>query len=175
MDRNTIAVLATGPSLNIEDVEYLRGRCRVVAVSNAYQLAPWADALASTDQAWWDYHQPEFCARKFSVINTKFNGVESIDTYSGMNSGALGIMTADLLGCARILLLGFDLHADKGSHYFGDHPDELKSTPDHRFQVFINQINNIKLGLDYRGIDLVNCTHGSALTSVPYQPLRECI
>lgn len=175
INRDTVAVLATGPSLNIEDVEYVRGRCRCVAVSNAYSLAPWADVLVSTDQAWWDYHKPEFFGRKMSVTNTRYPGVERIDTFSGMNSGALGIMAADILGCKRILLLGFDLHSNNGAHYFGEHPDELKKTPDHRFEVFINQINNLKMGLDYRGIDLINCTPGSALTTTTYQPLREIL
>lgn len=50
------AVLATGPSLASEDVERVKGRFHVIAVSDAFRLAPWADALVSADAAWWKAH-----------------------------------------------------------------------------------------------------------------------
>jgi hypothetical protein len=45
----TVAVLGAGPSLNRADVNYLRGRCRVVAVNRTHELCPWADWLYAAD------------------------------------------------------------------------------------------------------------------------------
>jgi hypothetical protein len=52
----TVAILGGGPSLTQDQVDRLRGRCRVIAVNNAYWLAPWADLLYFSDQVWWIWH-----------------------------------------------------------------------------------------------------------------------
>lgn len=52
----TVAILGGGPSLAQSDVNALRGRIRVVAINNAYWLAPWADVLYFCDEVWWLWH-----------------------------------------------------------------------------------------------------------------------
>jgi hypothetical protein len=60
----TCAVLASGPSMSREVAEAVRGKCRVIAVSNQAipmlidgemhsALAPWADVLIASDRQWW--------------------------------------------------------------------------------------------------------------------------
>lgn len=171
----TWAVLATGPSLCQTDIDKLQGRCNVVAVSDAYKLCPWADCLASTDQAWWDFHNPDFKGRKFGVLPPLHVHVERVDTFPGMNSGALGIMVAQSLGAKRILMLGFDLTGFNGAHFFGDHPDGLKCTPEHQFTVFINQLNYLSRSLASRGVELINCTAGSAFNGARMVSLDDAL
>ena len=64
----TVVCIGSGPSLTAEDVDYCRGRAKVIAINNAYQLAPWSDVLYACDGAWWDWHQgaPDFGGIKVS-------------------------------------------------------------------------------------------------------------
>lgn len=62
----------------------------MIAVSDAYRLAPWADVLVSSDRAWWRHHQPEFRGRRFSVV--EFPGVDKFHgSTTGTNSGLVAI------------------------------------------------------------------------------------
>lgn len=158
----TWAVLATGPSMSQSVADAVRGRCSVVAVSDAYKLAPWADVLVSADKAWWD-HNPEalrFPGKKYGAM-PDFNAVPGVERFrvsGGTNSGLLGLMVAVHLGATKVLLCGFDLHSP-GEHFFGRHPAELKSTPAKRMEAFKQQFTRYRPN----GIEIVNCSPGSAL------------
>lgn len=162
------AVIATGPSLTLEQVERVR-ELPTVAVSDAYRLAPWALALVSADRAWWKHHRPEFAGRRFCALP-----VDGIDTERleglpmGSNSGLWALHVAVKLGATSILLLGYDLG---GTHYFGEHPAPLKNTKPHRFEQMKRQF------LQYRprGVEIINCTPGSALTCYPMGSLDACL
>ena len=52
----TAVCLASGPSLTVEDVEYVRGKATVIAINDTVRLAPWADVLYSSDKHWWLRH-----------------------------------------------------------------------------------------------------------------------
>ncbi len=162
-------IIATGQSLAIEDVEYIKGRAKCVAVSNAWKLAPWADALFSYDPAWWlanpdalEFQGPRLCG-KFCVGTARFRipGMPQ-----GCNSGLAAMFFAREQGATRILLLGFDMH---GTHYFGPHPKGLKNTPPHYFKVHLRQFTS------FAGVEVINCTQGSALERYPFKPLREAL
>lgn len=168
------AVLATGPSLTQEIADSMRGKCRVVAVSDSYKLTPWADAVASTDAAWWKAH-PEALAMpcpKFGAMPDfrAIDGVERLLVDTSTNSGLLGVMVAVRLGAKRVLLCGFDLHSP-GEHFFGRHPAPLKSTSADRMEVFKRQFAAYRP----RGVEILNCTPGSALTCYPFADLHESL
>src|SRR4026207_2563324 len=65
----TVVILASGPSLCLEDVEYCRGEARIIAVNNAWELAPDAEGLGAADGRWWDHHHgvPSFTGLKFGL------------------------------------------------------------------------------------------------------------
>ena len=158
----TFAVLATGQSMSLELARRVMGRCNVVAVSDAFRLAPWADAMASQDASWWR-HNPD--AKAFE--GQKFCGaqdVEGVTRLEGIssetNSGLLALHVAVKLGATRVLLLGFDM---QGTHYFGPHKEPLKNTKPHRFEVFQAQFARFQP----RGVEIINCTAGSALRAYP--------
>lgn len=176
---NTFAILATGPSLTVEQVEIVRGRCGVIAVSDAYRLAPWADALASQDKAWWKHHPEalEFEGRKFiGVPPDLIKGVEQADTTglisSGTNSGLMACHVAvTKFGATRLLLLGLDMHAENGAHFFGPHPAPLKNTRSDRFLVMRQQFAD----WPHKGVEVINCTPDSALTCFPVARLEDVL
>lgn len=166
----TWAVLATGPSMSLEVAELVRGKCRVVAVSDAYRLAPWADALASTDEAWWKAHPDalNFAGAKFtgSPAYRPVAGVQRLpNSTSGTNSGLLGCQVAHALGATRLLLCGFDM---RGDHFFGRHPAPLNNTTPERFASLRKQF---AFWAPY-GLEVINCTPGSALKTYPQIPLE---
>lgn len=173
---DTWAVVATGQSLKKEDVDYLRGRCCVAAVSNAFELAPWADALISHDGKWWQAY-PEalkFTGRKF--CRNMVDGTEQfIPPISGCNSGLMAMCVAKMLGAKRIILVGIDMH---GTHYFGRHHRtykmgkvevELNNTTANRFKRHLLQFKV------FQGPEVVNCNPESALQQFPFGVLRDLI
>ncbi len=166
----TFAVLGTGPSMTLETANRVRGSCKVVAVSDAYRLAPWADAIVSHDPAWWAAH-PE----AFRVSGRRFCGRHTCQTEliptdrsfpSDCNSGLEGMRVAYLLGASRILLLGFDMH---GSHFFGKHQAPLQNTTPTRFKMFMRQFER------WNKCSVINCTPGSALDCFPMSTLAKSL
>lgn len=161
---STWAVLATGPSLSQAVADAVRGRCKVAAVSDSIRLAPWADVLVSADRAWWDFHgeKLDFAGPRYGVMPDfqQINGVERFKAPSGTNSALVATMVAVSLGATKVLLCGVDLHSP-GDHFFGRHPAGLKSTPAKRLEVFKEQFARYRP----KGVEIVNCTPGSALTA----------
>lgn len=165
------AVLATGPSLNQAVVDSVRDRCRVVAVSDAYRMAPWADALASTDSKWWKANEGafQFSGRKFSAAPDyiQLEGIERFPTETHTNSALLAVKVAVHLGAKKILLCGVDLHSP-GQHFFGRHPAPLRSSEARHMELFKRQF----AGYQPRGVRIINCTPASALTCYPVGDLE---
>lgn len=161
----TCVVLATGESLSLEQVEHARSahaerRCKSVAVSNAYQLAPWADAMVANDMRWWRQHPDalKFAGRRF--CGADYGGTERLMPQPmfpvGCNSGLQAMRVALMLDARRIILLGLDM---KGTHYFGKHPASLKNSTPADFQRMLQQFHRWK-----SQADVINCSPGSALT-----------
>lgn len=163
----TFAVLATGESMSQALADYVRGKCSVVAVSDAYKLAPWADALVSNDTSWWRVHHDALNFRGRKFCGARYTGTERIPAVApflvGINSGLQGMRVAQMLGATRILLLGFDMH---GTHFFGSHPSPLSNTTAAKFRGHIRQFAN------WSGCEVINCTPGSALKRFPFSTIE---
>lgn len=182
----TIVCIGTGPSLTQADVTYVRGKATaVIAVNDAYKLAPWADVLFACDHKWWYWHKDAaaFAGLKYTLDpraahlpgvcllrNTGEVGLElqPIGLRNGRNSGFQSIGLAVHLGAARILLLGFDM---KGDHYFGHHPDQSRPP----FAVCLKRFQTLVKPLRELGIEIVNCTPGSALKCFPMARLQDVL
>ena len=166
------AVLCTGPSLSPAVVDRVR-HLPLVAVNNAYELAPFAVALAANDVKWWarnpDAHQ--FDGRKFST--NRIRGVEHVMAPHVQNrtcSGVLGMEVAKRLGATRILLLGADFH---GSHYFGAYENGLTNTDEKGRRIHANQFAS--WARVNKRVMVVNATEGSMLECFPRVSLDECL
>lgn len=169
---NTWAVLASGPSMSQQVADSVRGRCNVIAVSDVYKLAPWADIVCASDLAWWKANpqakecgSERYCGITFDVPEgvQRFSG-----SLSGSNSGLLGVKLAHHMGAQRIILLGFDMG---GSHFFGPHVAPLKNTSPDRFEVFKKQF----AAFQPRHIEIINCTEASRLECYPKRSLDACL
>lgn len=173
----TWVCLGTGPSLTADDVDACRGRARVIAVNDAYKLAPWADVLYAADAKWWRWHEgvPGFTGWKYTIEpqqeswpglgvfkNTGSDGLERDrgGLRTGFNSGYQAINLAVHLGAARIVLLGYDM---RGQHFFGKHPDDTVppfaiSLP--LFQTLVRPLADLR-------VTVVNASRDSAITAFP--------
>lgn len=188
----TIVCLGTGPSLAAEDVNACRDRARVIAVKDAIDMAPWADALyaCGADQSrWWERRGDElacFDGMRFTLDpaaerwarvlrNTGVSGLERDPSglKTGKNSGAQAINLAVHLGAAKIVLLGYDMTAaaDGRAHFFGAHPHGL--TPP--FVDFRPWFEPIAEALRSLGIAIVNASRRTSLTCFPRQSLLEAL
>lgn len=191
----TVVCLATGPSLTAEDVDYCRGKARVIAINDAYTLAPWADVLHASDAKWWKWHHgvPTFTGPKYAVehsawfkhrdrypdvIRLRKTGAAGLELdpaglRTGNNSGYQAINLAVHYGAARILLLGYDMKLrGSKSHFFGEHPDGSKA--DYTRQ-FVPQFQTLVKPLANAGVQVINCTRETALLCFPRAELREAL
>ena len=130
-----IDLLGPGPSASASLAERLRGR-RVGVVSNAFELAPWAEFLAASDRQWWDKY-PE--ARQFAGARYSSHRIGGVIQLRGAltnwNSGVLALAVAAHLGATLVRLHGFDMH---GSHFFGPYSNGLTNTAPHRREIHSN-------------------------------------
>jgi hypothetical protein len=177
-------------------VSYCRSKAAVVAVNDAYRLAPWADVLYSSDRFWWSHYRghPAFAGQKAAIEhtpgrhlprydtwgvqvyrNTGMDGIETDPTglrTCGGNSGGAAVNLAVHLGARRIVLLGYDMGygASSRRHFFGDHPQPLSNT--HNFPTWRMAFRTMRQPLESLGIEVVNCSRVTALDAFPCAPLE---
>jgi hypothetical protein len=159
----------------------LADRCRelrTIAINNqAIDCAPWADIIYGSDAKWWRHYMPSVSAlpgRKISVeIGLPIKGVEYLRASNriyderpcylstGANSGYAALCLAAKLGAKRILLYGYDMGPRNGRSRRHDYPANLNSRP--RFSDWLPRFQLLAPQLRARGIEVINCTPGSAL------------
>jgi hypothetical protein len=184
----TIVCVGSGPSLLKADVEYAHEKgAKIIAVNDAYLYAPFAVALMASDGAWWIHKKPEFAGLRYSLDpsaaridgvqvlkNTGTDGIEldPAGLKTGRNSGAAAVNLAVHFGAKRILLLGYDMDADKHrSHFFGSHKFPLRDGSP--FQLFRETFKHQVGPLAQLGIEIVNCSRRTALKCFPCRPLAQ--
>lgn len=177
-----VVVLASGPSMSAEVAEVVRGAhaarvVRAIVVNDTFRLAPWADLLYAADHTWWSL-RPEamaFAGLKATIgmhsalrwlRNTGVVGFDPDPSAlrTGGNSGYQAIHLAVHAGARRVLLCGFDMH---GTHWHGPHEAPLRNTTDYVFGRWLQRFDTLAEELRERGVEVINCTHGSALTCFP--------
>jgi hypothetical protein len=185
----TVAILASGPSMTLEQAEAVKGRCRVIAVNNQGidteadgkvipAFAPWADVLYAADSKWWAANKPQalaFAGLKVTIRGSIVPEIEFLlqsherifdprptHLATGGNSGYQAVHLAVHFGAARIVLLGFDMQATGNRrHWFGNHPKHLNTIQN--FGAWVQAFDRLAPVLADRGVDVVNCTPTSAL------------
>lgn len=186
-------VIASGPSLSQKQLDhvrnmrwnpsYSRGACRVIAVNNTCARTPWADCAYFGDYLalreyvpklrppvgpfqgeWWT--QDKAGAERWGlnlVRSANKPGLGTERVHLNGNSGAQAVNLATLFGARKVLLLGFDMKAGPGGqlHHFGNHPAPLVQTC--LFDEWIHKFELIARDAKAMGVEIVNCTPGSAL------------
>ena len=193
---STIVCIGGGPSLNQADVDRCKG-AHVIAVNDAYRMAPWADVLYACDARWWNWHAKAlsgFEGLRFGlhVPNaTVLNGCQvtmlrnagprglsnSPDAVChGSNSGYQAVNVAVHLGASRIVLLGYDMQPSKDGrvHWFGQHaiPQATSRPP---FEAFKAAFESLRKPLKDLGIEVINATRETALTTFPRVTIDEAL
>lgn len=188
-------VAASGPSLTEDVAAACRGE-RVIAVSDAYRMLPWAEVTYACDAAWWEIHRVGTLGRecwtshslspkndKRSLPDLGMNVIEGRDAagfsrdpaviHYASNSGFQAVNLAILFGADPIVLIGFDMRDVEGKrHFFGNHKAPLRDG--HQFGPWIRSFAKAadNLGPSPR---IINATPGSALTCFPMMPLDEAL
>lgn len=171
---------------------WCRGRAKVIAVNDAYRLAPWADVLYSSDTRWWEFYRgvPEFGGLKVGIQplnpaaawgvmvlrNTGDTGLEMHPSglRTGRNSGAAAVNLAVHFGVSRIVLLGYDMGpAGKRTHFFGDHPARLQAQSP--YESFVQLFRTMVGPLGQAGVQVVNCSRQTRLDCFPRAVLKDVL
>lgn len=193
----TVVILAGGPSLTADQVEHVRqaqaaDACQVLAINNSLWLAPWADAHWFCDRRWWDWHQDEVRAfggvkltlENYDLAELGVHGVHNMGAvgfcpdprgvYTGKNSGYQCIHVAAHAQAARVLLLGYDMRIVEGrTHWHAGHGRPLG--PKVYSQIMLPHFEALRAPLEARGVEVINCTPGSALDVWPRGRIEDCL
>jgi hypothetical protein len=194
---STIVCIGGGPSLTRADVEYCRGRARVIAIKDAIQLAPWADVLYGCgadrggvfQHTWWyefgdslaSFQGMRFTldlqATKWATVLMS-TGPDGLELHpqglrTGQNSGYQAINLAVHLGAAKIVLLGYDMRRGKAKndHWFGPHPKRSELP----YQLFLERFPSIVEPLRELGVEVINATRETALDVFTKMTLAEAL
>lgn len=193
----TVVILASGPSLTVEQCEAVRDwregneERRVIAVNTTFRRAPWADVLYACDAPWWRLHidavrygfagvlwtQDKEATREFGVnyvesANLPGLGKRTGVIHQGANGGYQAVNLAYQSGAKKIILLGFDM---QGTHWHGPYTNGLPNTAAHLFSSWIKSFERLAADLAQAGVAVVNCSPGSALKSFPMGELEEAL
>jgi hypothetical protein len=183
----------------VELVREQRRALRVIAVNDAYRLAPFADICYFADSEWWGWHKdrPDFQAfagQKCSISDSGGNikdpavhilrnangrghsfglSLDPKQIVTGSNSGYQALNIAVLAGAKTILLLGFDAREPTGkTHWFGDHP---KREPIAAYAEYRKAFSAGESAILAAGVKVVNCSPGSAIDSFPKMDLEDAL
>jgi hypothetical protein len=190
----TVLVLGSGPSLTKADVEFAAPRVdAVIAVNDAYKLAPWATALYAADGHWWTWHEgakahtsvrgvryPAFTGHlKYCLKRTPYPDVlvlkKGPETGLSLDSGTVALGRNSVyqavnvgihFGGTRVLLLGVDM---QGEHFFGRHPNNTLPP----FATCIQRFETMVKPLKAAGVEVINCTRKTALKVFPCVALED--
>ncbi len=195
---STVVILASGSSLSAEQVETVRiareqHRCYAIAINTTYRMAPWADALYACDYTWWRdnaggvkqlFHgerwtQDDRAAREYGlqqIRSIKAVGLSRdpavVHQGGGVNGGGhSGYQAMNLAyhwGAVRIVLLGFD---GQGGHWH--EPHTLRA--DSPFETWRREMPAMAADLAAEGVEVVNCTPGSAYACFPVASIEEAL
>lgn len=167
----TVAIIGSGPSRTIEQLERIRGRCRAIVLCHEFRYAPWADWLHASDWSWWLANAGD--ARSFEGIRSTYSASMSNDMRihrlhpwieRGRDSGVQALQISIYCNVARVLLIGIDMKPGPGNRehahdrYIG-HP--VRQPADYPAMMEPYRVVADHIGFGKPGV--LNCSPGSAL------------
>lgn len=143
---DAFAVVATGPSLDEDTVEFIKNKYSdIICVSDSYKLFQGRFcAIVASDAKWWDYHKPSFEGYKFCLSEPRQYDLKKNDIFKNVsnttNSALFGLIVAvDFFNAQEVDLFGVDMSNKCGDHFFGTHPAGLKNSDEKSFERFKKQ------------------------------------
>lgn len=197
----TSVILGGGPSLAQVNFNLI-SKLRVTAINDAYKIAQW-DCMYFKDYNW--YIQPAFKDYPEGEINRdhlkRFGGLKITSEEKCLgeqgikvlrrgrrdylerdpnfithacNAGAEALALNIMFGATTILLSGFDMRVINGKHNW--HPNHLREiTPTIYEDYFMAPFASLAQDAKSLGVDIFNCTKGSALDIFPIVDMEEVI
>lgn len=182
----TVVIIGGGPSLTDAQIREAR-RFRRIAVNDAFIKDPGADVVCWGDQKWFLGNRHELLKHEgefkigwrpvpepadYTIHLLKHaHSPPNISTDPGVvracNSGVGAMNLAFLFGAKRILLIGFDMKQGEGgrNNWHDRHKrfNRVRTSPEKYRQVFIPECGGAANFLGRAGVEVINCTPGSAL------------
>lgn len=189
-DGKVAFILGGGASLRGFDVERLRERGHVIAINQAYKIAPWAEVLYFADQQWLKWNKDDDDLRFFKGLKVTrelpdfeyhigvvhlmgFNDCVPLSddpmVLAGRDSGSNAINLAYLMGARMIGLLGFDM---KPGRWHNSYPTFFDGYPVHDPQfvyeeTYIPLMYSMAKALKEKGCEVLNFSPSSKLQCFP--------
>lgn len=168
----------------------------VIVVNNGYLLGEWPDICFFGDHGWYRVHR-EFLAKwpglKVTCCpalsgqpdglkylrrdpNRKLGLTDNPSRVAwGFNSGTSAINLGVHLGSRQIILLGFDMQPglDGHSHWHLGHGNETRPRPN--YARFMRGFPIMAKDATRMGVEIINCSPGTAITDFPVVNLKEIL
>jgi head-tail adaptor len=177
----TIVVLGCGPSLTQADVDYCRGKAEVMAVNDAWRLAPWADWMYAADVSWWGMHAGAVKSRvRRRVLDAERAGGRMVRPAAHLQRRRAGLEPRPAGDQPerqqrragdepRRITWARSGSCCSGSTcaartFHGSHPAPLNDPIALSFQVWQQGFHALAEGLAWQGIKVVNCSRHTKLT-----------
>lgn len=194
-----VAIVASGPSTKSAGVEKLRGRLPVIAIKDNVDLCPWADVVYGCDAAFWKLRQglPGFDGLKvcwagdndhrppnfpdihkigIEIKTDRFLFAEPGVVGSGGNSGFQAVNLAVQFGAHRLLLIGFDMQARSGFHWYGKNRGHGRHNPtEDNFRRWRKAFTESADILSAQGVCVINASPHSALRCFPVATIDDAL
>lgn len=192
-ENQTVLLLGGGPSLKKIDLDLIaKSGHRKIGVNNSYRLGNWVDICWFGDTRWFNWHKKELRATYTGlVVSCDKNqldvpwvkvlrrmdnfGIEPIPgkVRWNANSGGSAINFAYHLGVRKIVLIGFDMQADKygNDNWHNDH----EVHPPIPYDTFITAFKSIARDAKRLGLEIVNVNRESELTMFPFVNLEDVL
>lgn len=190
-------IVAGGPSVKLVPVAAAHERfprARFIAVNNAWKLCRWAEILYACDAGWWRQQEGAagFLGVKLTQDGTthkRYPDVQRVNIRRGCNAmlfdhkGELGwggnggfhaLNLAAQFGAKRIVLLGYDMSLEHGTHWHGRHIG-LNNPSVRSLDKWCGFLDESAPVLRARGIDVVIGSPNSRLTAFRKIPLMEAL
>lgn len=201
-DDSLFVIIASGPSLTKEQINYCYGKAIIIAINDNYQLCPWADYLYACDPHWWERHQDNpallnFRGKKYTqdknwndspnyakihekhditTIESRGGNGLSLDKnyiYQGSHSGYQAINLAYHLGAKKIILIGYDQKPSAEGQYHWFKNYEGMCKSNYNSQT--SALITIADHAPELGLEIINCTIDTALTCFPKKDLKDVL
>lgn len=156
---------------------------------------PQADILYACDNVWWKKYDgvPTFQGLKLSPdarVDGKTWGIERVminrkeDSLLfaqrglvgwGGNSGFQTINLAAQMGVSKIILIGYDMSIERGTHWHGNHPAGMNNPTAPNVARWRRAIDAAAWLLNLYGVEVINTSMESALVNYPKMSLAEAL
>ena len=184
------AIVASGPSTKQVNVGALEGRIHTVAIKENHEVCPWADVVYGCDRAFWRNNGglPDFKGLKIAYQSDLVRAIR-IDTAqhrlltaepgligSGKNSGFQALNLAVQFGAVRILLIGFDMSAEHGVHWFGRSQGAGRVQPgEWNFRDWRKAFETAAGQMQSLGVQILNASPLTSLTCFPKVTVEDAL